>query len=78
MADKDFTRDAVERATKMTTLGLERLQLLIPFGPNSVQMTDSEIQQNLRRPNADKIATFIDLIGQEETMEILQRNRDGA
>ena len=72
---KDITRDATERATNVMSRSIDRLKERIPMGPAHVEFTDKEIEQQLAKAHGKKILAFMDMLGDDETLEKLRRAR---
>lgn len=72
---KDITRDAVERATIVMSKSIDKLKKKIPLGPANVEFTDMEIEKQLAKAHGKKILALMEMLGSEETMNIMRNAR---
>jgi len=73
---QDISRRAVLKAADRLGRAVELVRNQVPYGPRFVHMKPSELKRTLERNRADKVLEFMDLMGQDETMNVL-RERNG-
>ena len=75
MPKHDMSYEVIDRTANMVERLLERLEVMLPYGPSAVQMTPAEVRRQLARAKGDKILAFMDMLGEEETMKLLMEAR---
>lgn len=75
MAKKDITRRAVERVAQRMSRALDIVKATIPYGPERVQMSPSELQSKLRNARGETLLRYMDLLGEDAIMEIVRQRR---
>lgn len=71
----DITRRASVKAAKRMSGAIGRLKVAIPFGPDTVQMNESELAASLKKSPGDVIMQFIDQLGSERALDIMRKQR---
>lgn len=69
---RDITRLAVERAAERLAEAKRRVKERVPYGPDKVQLTPSELRERISKMGAVEVDALVKELGAQEFLKVLR------